>query len=466
MTPNDPLSPGDPVAVYDDDNTEACRCLVVGYAKDDGLIARVAAEAGRRVALSPALGDFIELQHVDLGPQPGQAGDRFRPVRRIVAGLMTERETAGRNHFALIVIAKSAVDIEGLLGSCAADPFLAGLRMRLVGIASSDDRQEDARFADIKSSPAGSWRSERDLVDTLYRRCEELPSYFAARGEAGLTPGELAAHRQAHAGDAAGREGDDGDDPAGTAVPDVLGQVPAQPAAAPLPRSVTAYSWRPSIPSIPWLRGKQAPTDGDPGAAAASAAPPSVPQRTAMALVYLLMVADHDGATDPALGRLQSLLLDVDRQLAAQPSCGYQVRLIHGNDGDLRGELLDAGKLGRRAVKRSVKTADFTAVLKSVRSSLHRDCGFVETIAKAAGLAVAPPAVIFVTADPPMADLRGAAEFGDLAAEAIVMWVVPENLEELVSPGFGPAGGAAVIGEHQAAAGGVLRLMHTGVTAS
>ena len=185
-----------------------------------------------------------------------------------------------------------------------------------------------------------------------------------------------------------------------------------------------------------------------------------------MALVYLLLVADQDGVADPAPGRLQSLLLELARQHAAQPSCGYQVRLVHGNDGDLRGELREAGNLGRRAVKRAVNTADFTAVLRSVRSSLHRDRGLVETIARAAGLSVAPPAVVLVTADPPMADLRAAAEFGGLAAEAIVMWVVPENLEELVSPAFGPAGGAAVIGEHQAAAGEVLRLLDGGVTAS
>lgn len=461
MTASDPLSPGDLAAEYDDDNTEACRCLVAGYAKDRGLIARVAAEAGRLVTLSPALGDFLQVEHVDLGPRPGQAGDRFRPVRRIVTDLLTERETAGRNHYALVVIAKSAMDIEDLLGSCSADPFLARLRMRFVGIASSDDRPEDDRFADIRTSPAGSWRSERELVDTLYRRCEELPSYFAARGEAGLTRGELAAHRQAHAGDVAAQGGDDGDAPAGADVPDVLGHVPARPAAPLPPRVVTAYGWR---PAIPWRRRKQAAGEGEPAADATPA--PSVPPRTAMALVYLLLVADQGGVTDPALGRLQSLLLEVDRQLAAQPSCGYQVRLVHGNDGDLHGELQEAGSLGRRAVKRAVNTADFTAVLRSVRSSLHRDRGLVETIGKAAGLSVAPPAVVLVTADPPMADLRAAAEFGDLAAEATVMWVVPENLEELVSPAFGPAGGAAVIGEHQAAAGEVLRLLDGGVTAS
>ena len=58
---------------------------------------------------------------------------------------MTAQETAGRSHFALIVIAKSATTIEELLGSCAAEPFLARLRMRLAGIASIDDRQPGNR---------------------------------------------------------------------------------------------------------------------------------------------------------------------------------------------------------------------------------------------------------------------------------------------------------------------------------
>ena len=119
-----------------------------------------------------------------------------------------------------------------------------------------------------------------------------------------------------------------------------------------------------------------------------------------MSLVYLLMIVDQDAAADPALDRLQAALLDTDRRLAAEPLCGYQVRVIHGRDGHLRGELRDAGRLGRRDAKRMIKTADFIAVLKVIRGSLRRDCGLVQTIATAAGLAVIPPTVVIFTARP------------------------------------------------------------------
>ena len=181
MTDDDPRTGRlDPFAALVDDDTESCLCLVVGYAKEDGLIARVTAEAEKRIMLSPALGDFLQLRYVDLGLRPGQAGDRSRVVRRIVADLMAVQETAGRSHFALVVIAKSAVTVEELLGSCAAEPFLVGLRMRFAGIASSDDRDQGNDVMDITSSPAGSWRNEKELVDALRQRCEELPRYFAA----------------------------------------------------------------------------------------------------------------------------------------------------------------------------------------------------------------------------------------------------------------------------------------------
>ncbi|MCW2930717.1 MAG: hypothetical protein JWM19_1679 [Actinomycetia bacterium] len=474
MTAGDPLTGSlGPFAALVDDDTEGCLCLVAGYAKDDGLIARVTAEAERRVMMSPALGDFLQLRYVDLGPQPGQAGDRSRPVRRIVADLMAVKETAGRSHFALIVIAKSAMTIEGLLGSCAAEPFLAGLRMRFVGIASSDDRNQRSGFAGITSSPTGSWRNERELIDALRQRCEELPRYFAARGEPGLTSGEVAALRHAQAqpaADSGGPEGGADGAPDLTPVPDVLDDPPeadgmaADQDAAPVdatdsapaesaagrPAAISASRW---LPGVPWRRAKQAANPSDMGAPA--------PARTAMGLVYLLMIVDHDAAPDPALGRLQAALLAVDRRLAAEPFRGYQVRAIHGSDGDLRGELLDAGRLVRRAAKRSVKTGDFTAVLKGIRASLRHDGGIVAAIATAAGLTVVPPTVVIFTADPPMADLGAAAVFGDLAAEAMVVWVVPGKLEGLVSPAFGTACGAAVLGEHEAVAGEILDLMHS-----
>ena len=176
------------------------------------------------------------------------------------------------------------------------------------------------------------------------------------------------------------------------------------------------------------------------------------------------MIVDQDAAAAPALDRLQAALLDMDRRLAAEPLCGYQVRVIHGRDGDLRGELQDAGRLGRRAAKRMIKTRDFTAVLKVIRGSLRRDRGLVQTIATAAGLTVVPPTVVIFTADPPMADLDAAAVFGDLVAEANVVWVLPAKLEGLVSPAFGTASGARVLGEHQAIADDIMDIMRTALS--
>lgn len=483
MTTGEPLtgSPA-PSAAFADDDTEGCLCLVAGYAKEGGLIARVTAEAERQVMMSPALGDFLQLRYVDLGPRPGPVGDRSRPVRRIVADLMTVQETAGRSHFALIVIAKSATTIEELLGNCAAEPFLVRLGMRLAGIASTDDRQQGDGSVEITSSPEGTWHNERKLIDALRQRCAELPRYFAARSEPGLTRAEFAALRDDHVqpeADADGPGGDAGGAPDEVSVPDLLdgapeatgsasdqdaapadtaGDAPAESAAGHL--SVISAFRR--LPRVHWPRGKQeAASAGDPETAL-----PQEPARTAMGLVYLLMVVDQDAAADPALERLQAALLDMDRRLAAEALCGYQVRVIHGRDDHLRGELQDAGRLGRRDAKRMIKTADFTVVLKVIRGSLRRDCGLVQTIATAAGLTAIPPTVVIFTADPPMAELDAGDVFADLAAEAKVVWVVPRRLEGLVSPAFGAASGATVLEESQAVADEILAVMPAGALAS
>jgi len=472
VTAGDPLTESlGPSGSFAEDDTEGCLCLVVGYAKDDGLIARVTAEAKRRVAMSPALGDFLHLRYVDLGPQSELADDTSCPVRRIIDGLMKVRETDGRSHFALIVIAKSAITIEGLLRDCTAEPFLAGLRIRLVGIASSDDRNAGEGLVDITSSPAGRWRGERELIDALRQRCEELPRYFATRGEPGLTRVELATLRNAHAapmsdGDCPEDDADGLPDelslsdvledapeaattprPMGMALPDAAVAKASEPVAG-RPTMASASRW---LPGITRRRRKQAAKPTDPGAADAAN-----PARKTMGLIYLVMIVDQDSAADPSLGGLRDVLRDVDRRLAAHPFCGYQVRVIHGDDGHLRGELRAAGSLPRRASKRLVKTADFATVLSGIRTSLRRDQELVRTIATAEGLTVALPAIVIFTADPPMADLDAAKVFGDLATEAQMVWVVPGKLEGLVSPAFARALGTKVLGEHQAVADEIL----------
>jgi hypothetical protein len=435
-----------------DDGAEGCLCLVAGYAKQDGLIARVTDEAGQRVKMSPMLGDFLRLRFLDLGPQPGRAGDRLRPVRRIAAELMATEESAGRSHFALIIIAKSAATIEGLLGACAAEPFLAGLRVRYAGIASTDDRPPGTGFADIVSSPTGQWGG-RDLVDALRRQCDELPRFFTTGDDPGLSRAELTALRQTHgAGGDAVDDREDGGEGGESDVLDDAGPPGGMPAAADaVPGPVTR---RPAsgvsrwLPGLPWRAGRRP----------APAGPPA-PGPGHTGLVYLLAVGEQDSMEDRALGRLRSALAEVDKKLAGQRACAYRVRLLHGDVGEVHGELLDAGRLGRRAAKRSVRADDFGELLQGVRACLRRDSAQVEAAARAEGQTVARPAVVIFSADPPMADRSSALAFADLTAEAAVVWVVPADSQGLVSPTFANAPTAAVIGQHQAVADEICQLL-------
>lgn len=476
----------DPAAAWAEDDSESCLCLVAGYAKTSGLIATVTSEAEKRIMRSPLLGDFLQLRYVDLGPPPGDVGDRSRPVRNLSAELMTAGGSAGRSHFALVVLASSATTIERLLASCAAEPFLAGLRIRFAGIAGQDDRAAGARVAGIVSSATGKWGAP-GLVDALYRQCDELPRYFAARGEPGLTRLEVAALRRAHGAradvDRTGGTSDDGREaeadalgdpdlnaaPSGTPVvagavvrdgdagaragagaATVAAETAVAAEAAQSPggrRAGPAVSrW---LPALPWRGGQQQP---DPAAQ-------PVPAPATAGLVYLLVVGEPDSADDPALGRLQEALVELDKRLASQRVCAYRVRLVHGHDSALRGELRDAGALRRRAARRSARADDFGALLTGVLASLRRDGAQLEAVARAAGQAVTRPVVVIFTTDPPMADRSSAAAFGDLAAAAAVVWVVPANSQGLVSPTFASRPTVAVIGEHPAVAEDIWDLL-------
>jgi hypothetical protein len=459
-------SPPAPAGVTSNgDGTEGCCCVVAGYARRAGLIASVTAEAEKLIARSPVLGDFLRLRFVDLGPEPGQAGDRYRPVRRIAAELRQEPGDAARNHFALIMIDKSASAIEELLSSCGADPYLAGLRVRSAGIASQEDRAGGAQLADIVASPNGTWSRESDLADALYRQCEDLLSYFAARGEPGLTPAEFAALSQAQqpaaapglpAGQAEDVPPDDllegSGEPAGdTAVtagqPALTGAVAVTGATARPPRHVM-LGW---LPRFPWYRRRPDPA----GLGAASlglAVPPVVPPPRAVGLVSLLIAADPDATEDPGFGRLRAVPLAVDQRLAAQYACGYRVRLVHGDEGGLRGELDAAGQLAGRAARRLVRAGDFAVLFRGLRAMQRRDAALVQPAAASVGLDVVRPAVVVCTADPPLADGGTVIALRDLALEATVVWVLPRDREKLISPALRNIPGVSVVTEHQSVA--------------
>jgi hypothetical protein len=456
------------------DDSESCLCLVASYNKRAEVIAKVTAEAEQRVRLSPVLGDFLALRYLDLGPEPGQVGDWQRPVRKVAAELHAAAVAAGRNHFALIVIDKSATTIERLLASCGAEPFLAGFRMRRAGIASIDDRADNCD-ADIVVSPIGAWTDPADLVAALHWQCEDLLRYFAARREPGLTPVELDSLKHAYA------PGDDQDsanavdemeagpadllDPANPATWSPPSDAPASSDSLPSPPDPPAPD-RPEMPAgllgavsrllpgAPRRRGQQSPPSPPP----AATAPPG-----SMGFVYFLMLTEPGVGEGLGQDRLQDVLRDVDKRLAAEPTCAYQVTLLNGSDDELRGDRQPAGLLNRRAARRSVEVTHFDEVVNSVHATLRRDLAAVGTTAKGTGLPIARPAVVLLTTDPPIADRHSARAFGELAAEATVIWLVPRRAEGLVNQVFGGRGPAAVLGESDSVADRVCEIVRTGV---
>jgi hypothetical protein len=455
------------------DDSEHCLCLVASYSKRAELIARVTAEVEHRVNLSPVLGDSLVLRYLDLGPEPGQAGDWRRPVRKVADELRAPLAAVGRNHFALIVIDKSAATIERVLASCGAEPFLTGFRMRFAGIASNDDRADPGSHTNVVASPHGAWRDPADLVAELHRQCEELLRYFAARREPGLTPAELDTLRRAH-GPAA-----DGDDAAADRDQSVGPTDVLDPA--------TPVTWPATVPGDPPTGDPPAPEPPtEPGAEARSpsarlagvvsrllpegsrrrrarAAPDPAPPRAGRGLVYLLTLAEPGMGRDPGLDGLQDVLWDLDRNLAVQPDCGYEVRLVHGSDDGLRGDRQQAGLLTRRALRRPLVVTRFDEILISLGAALRRDQAEIVTAADGIGVRVARPAVVLVTTDPPIADRPSAVAFRALAADATVIWLVPRKTEGLVNPVFGDRASALVLTESESAARSICEIARAGL---
>jgi hypothetical protein len=196
------------------------------------------------------------------------------------------------------------------------------------------------------------------------------------------------------------------------------------------------------LPGGLWRRRTQSPSTAD------ATAPPA-----SLGLVYLLTLADPGRDRGLALDGLRDVLRDVDSDLAIQPDCGYQVRLVHGSDDRLRGDRQPAGLLTRRALRRPFEVTRFDEVLTSVHAALRRDLAEIGTTAARIGVPVARPAVVLVTTDPPIADRRSVVAFRELAAEATVIWLVPRKTEDLVNPVFGDRAPAVVIAESESAAG-------------
>jgi hypothetical protein len=465
------VTPGEEGATAGPDSEE-CLLVVAGYADIAPMLRTVTAEVAARVNTSPELGDFFELRFADLGRRPEPPSGPTETAVRIADELTQPRGTAGRNFFALVIADRSAAATADLLAACDAHPILARMPVRCRGLASIDDR-EPRRGAspgvEIVIPLGGGW-DPAGLVRELRHYAAELHESFATGNQPGLPLDQLARFRSG------AYEEDPGDPTAedpGAANPAAEDTDPAPrpallpDALAPRPENLTPPAEPPSglwsspqpasgpsraaamarrLLTLPRWRGQATATETTPGPAPA-AEPPAVPMRA-----YLILLADE--ATDDRAGwrRGRSVLLEMDKSLAGPEPGNWTVRALSAESGAMS-TARPAGQLKRSDLGQPTASLDFPRVLDIIRRTVERDRALL-----AAGPAPAKPAVVFFAAEVPLADGVTAGMHSELAREASVTWIVPEDLADLVSPGF-VADGAWQVTDHEAVAVEVISLV-------
>jgi hypothetical protein len=460
-------------------DTQGCRLVVASYEVAAPLVSAATAETARRIMGTPALGDFMELRFVDMGPRPGPQGSRSAAARLIMEELLAPGDESGRNYFAVAVADRSAAEVELVLTECVNAPFLNTLPVHMHAIASVDDRRsaiEVVSGASIAIAASRAWNYS-DLVDELGRHANELLVHFAA-GRQGLSHGEVVSLRDAygqyvllgHGEESAGGPGAGVPDelpavPAPPALPDILAPEPPPPTAraavapaeattgerSPAPDPPTSAAAPPVaappvalplgrlprwLPGPPWRRRKQ--KQPEPGLGAPAEAP------TAPGLAYLL-ITGNDIADDLASWqRSRAALLKLDAQIAAIPRAAYQVRVLQGDEEGLHGDLRRAGQLAKKDLRYPVSDTDFAAVLDEMRALLRRDI----TRATASGEHLARRVVVIFVADPPLADSVTADVFSHLAQQASIIWVLPKPAVAMLSRSFTEPPHVHVLPEH------------------
>lgn len=437
-------------------DVESCLVLVTSYIGAVSLVESVTDEATGRLMMSPSLGDFIELRYAHIGDQPSLGGQQSAAAR-ITDHLLRARPGIGRSYFAVVVMDRSAAAVEAALEDCAASPLLGSLPIRLLGIASREDRRgaRPARAAEILVSPTGAWQRP-ELVAELLRYADALMRDFADGRQSGLTPGQLARHRAQF--DASVLRPDADTPPPGltegepgrgaTPVEDALepsaepGQPgsPATPATSgpdgqaaddePDPDHPKAEAGRPRpnlarrlMPELRWRRGARPDAEAPPPASAAGG------------LAYLLLTGDQHAGDPAEWNRGRAVALQIDQRLGALPRLCVSVRVLEGDDMELRGDLRAAGQLTKRDVRGAVSDLYLGTVLDQVRVMLSRDRARL-----ASGPPLTRPAVVLIAPVPPMADSAGVSALRRLAEEASVAWVVPRNQAHLIAEEFIEAG--------------------------
>jgi hypothetical protein len=477
--------PGEP-------DSEGCLLLVASYADVAPVIRGVAEDAASRIMMSPTLGDFIELRFVDLGPRPVPASPteaavappETAPAQKalhnsavaVIADALTlPCGGAGRNYFALVVADRSATTAGTVLDGCAADPVIAALPLRCLGLASVDDRlsaPESGLAQEVTVSPTGSWTSG-DLVDELRRYGERLLNDFATGYERGLTAGELselrsrsrrdtpdvlapqepAEHEQEHGGDGAEHETKPPEPPLPrpaqlSPLPPMSHQPPLPPPSQEEPGPVPLVP-RSLRPLRPWRRHPFPASRSDGSSHSGATVGPA-------RLVYMILAGDKYVSDRASWRRGRSVLLELDDKLAARPGVACHVRVLQAAQDAARGALQPAGQLRSRDIKRPTGYSDFSSTLDGVHAALRRD---LAALARSAEPTAGTPAIIFFVLDAPLADAIATREYAELARDASIIWVVPEGSADLLSPIFTERARVSVITDHVTVADEVIDLL-------
>ncbi len=200
-------------------------------------------------------------------------------------------------------------------------------------------------------------------------------------------------------------------------------------------RSQVRLPW---IPAAPRRRGHAAGPDADRAPSAGQEEP------RISGLVFLILVGDERLDDHAAWRRGRSVLRAVSQTIATAPGVAYQVRALQSSHGAGKSKLQRAGRLPRRHMRRSAGGMDIAQALGVVRVMLKRD----QTALELSGVPMARPTIVFFAVDPPLADAVTAQEYGELAREASITWVVPERRARLMSAVFA-AGDARILTDHR-----------------
>jgi hypothetical protein len=184
--------------------------------------------------------------------------------------------------------------------------------------------------------------------------------------------------------------------------------------------------------------------------ATGSPSPPVIHETDARTDRLVILILNEDQWAGERDTHHQSTLLELDRKIGELPHLSCQVHALAVSADAAESHPRPAGQLSKRDISPSPASLDFAHSLKIIRAALDRDLVSLTPRSR--------PYVVFFAADPPFADPVSAEIYGALTLEASVVWVLPEQSADLLSPAF--AGhGTRITTDRETAVADILRLL-------